>query len=223
MVVWDDSQLRPAINNRQQTQVIVRGRLFTWAVAEREPVQNLIFQQKILAFGACSENRRSCIPDSALEFLSAALNHELVKVCHRFRILADLCLCCWVKNGKAGINVPFVCVDAQSDVDLDVFDTSDPTGHLPGELLVCVPCSTHAKERRVCNRLGVCGNAIVHFTSKVDILRTETRQDILDEPETLIRRTMLDEDLREKAILLLCGQRHCHSAYGGIPGADPWG
>lgn len=40
--------------------------------------------------------------------------------------------------------MPFVAVDAQCDVNLDVLDAATPFRDFPGELVVCVPGRAHA-------------------------------------------------------------------------------
>lgn len=46
-------------------------------------------------------------------------------------------------RGRTGVDVPFVAVDAQCDVNLDVLDAATPFRDFPGELVVCVPGRAH--------------------------------------------------------------------------------
>ena len=100
-----------------------------------------------------------------------ASEHELEEPSDRLGVLLDLLLCVWVQDGEAGVDVPFVRVDAQGDVDLDVLDAAYVARVLPGELVVRHPCSTHAEEGCMRDGLRVGCDAVVLFAGEVDVLR----------------------------------------------------
>lgn len=82
--------------------------------------------------------------------------------------------------------MPFVRVDAQSDVAFHVFDPADPARHFPGELVVGLPCGAHAQEGGVCDGLGVGGDAVVFLAREEDIFGAEGREGVCDGAETFI-------------------------------------
>jgi hypothetical protein len=90
--------------------------------------------------------------------------------------------------------VPFVRVDAEGDVLFDIFDAPNVTACLPRKLVVRGPCRTHAEKGSMGDSLGVCGNAIVLLGGEVDVLRSETGHDILDEGEVIVGSAVLDQD-----------------------------
>ena len=51
--------------------------------------------------------------------------HQFVQLGHGLGVLSYLFLCGRVQDGEAGVDVPFVGVDSESYVDLDVFDAAD--------------------------------------------------------------------------------------------------
>lgn len=202
MIVRDDAQLRPTIHNGQQTQMAVRRGVLARPVRQRKPVENLVLQQQVLSLGARTEDRSPGGVDPLLQFVPAALDHQLVQLRHRLRILADLFLRGRVEDGEPGVHVPFVRVDAQRDVDLHVLDAAHPARDLPGELLVGVPGRPHAQEGGVRDRLRVGGDAVVQLAREVDILGVEAGQDVLDEPQAGVRRAVLDQDLwKERGVI----------------------
>lgn len=109
--------------------------------------------------------------------------------------MSDLFLGRGIENSETGVDVPFVRIDAESDVDLDVLDSAYPAIDFPGKLIVGVPCSAHAQESGVRHSLGIGCDAVVHLAAKVDILGFEGLKDALDESHALIRCSVLNEDL----------------------------
>lgn len=164
MVIRHDSEFGPAVDDGKQTEVIVGRRLLARTIRQGEAIEHLVLQQQLLTLGPRLENGLARRLDALFELFATALDHELVEFGHRFGILADLLLRRRVENGQARIHVPFVGVDAQGDVDLDVLDASNPAGEFPGELIVCLPSRTHAQKGGVCNRLRVGGDPVMHLS-----------------------------------------------------------
>lgn len=96
------------------------------AIRQRESIQHFVFQQEILALSARAEHRRPRRLDPALQLIAMPYDHQLVEIRDGFRVLADLGFGGWVEDGQTCVHVPFVRVDAQRDVDLDVLNTPDP-------------------------------------------------------------------------------------------------
>lgn len=143
------------------------------SIRQREPIQHFILQQQILTLRAGTKHRRPCSLDSTFQLVPIPLDHQLVQIGDGFRILADLGLGGWVEDGQPCVHVPFVRVDAQRDIDLDVLDTPDPAGHVPGKLVVGTPCRAHAQERSMCDGLRIGCDSIVEFAGQVDVFRPE--------------------------------------------------
>ena len=95
--------------------------------------------------------------------------HEFVQLSDTSRVLFDLFLGSWIEDRKTGVDVPFVAVDTQRDVDLDVLDAADVTRYLPGELPVGSPGSTHGQEGSVGHGLCVGCYTVVYFGSQFDV------------------------------------------------------
>ena len=173
MIIRDNAEFRPAINNRKQTEMAIRRRLFARPIGQREPIQYLVLQQQILSFGARSENRGTCSLHSTLKLIPVPSNHQFVQVSHRLSILANLLLRRWVEDGEPGIDVPFVRVDAQGDIDLDILDTAHPSSMLPGELIVGLPSGSHAQESSMGDSLCIRCDAVVHLAGEIDMFGAE--------------------------------------------------
>jgi hypothetical protein len=92
--------------------------------------------------------------------------------------------------------VPFLGVDAQGEVDLDVLDAADVAGDFPGKLLVRVPGFAHREESRVSHGLGVGGDAVVFTSGEVVVFGAEAGEDMLDFFKVLLGCAVFDEDLR---------------------------
>lgn len=126
--------------------------------------------------------------------MEISLEHEFIEISDTAGVLSNLFSCFGVENCQAGVDVPFLAVDAQHDVDFDVFDTADVTTQLPGELAVSVPCFAHGEESGVRDGLGVCCDAVMFFSGKVDKLGAEAGKDGFDLVEGRVWSAMLDED-----------------------------
>lgn len=122
-------------------------------------------------------------------------DHEFVQIGDRLGVLTDLLLGRRVKDSKSGVHVPFVGVDAQGNVDLHVLNTAHPSPMLPRELLVGLPRSSHAQEGCVSDSLCIRSNAVVHLAGEVDMCRSETGEDVVNELKAFVRGSVLDEDL----------------------------
>ena len=195
MIVRDNAEFRPAVNNSKQTEMTVRRRLPARSFGQREPIQYLVLQQQILSLGARSEYRRTCGLYPTLELLPLSSNHQFVQICDRLGVLANLLLRRWVEDGEPGIDVPFVRVDAQGNIDLDILDTAYPPSMLPGELIVGLPGGSHAQESSMSDSLRICGDTVVHLTGEIDMFGAERGEDRLNEFEAFVRGSVLDEDL----------------------------
>jgi hypothetical protein len=134
--------------------------------------------------------------DSGCELFTISGEHELEELSDGLGILLDLFLCVGVQDGKAGIHVPLVRVDAEGDVLLDVFDATDVAARFPWELVVGGPCGAHAEEGGMRDGLCVRRDAVVLLGGEVDVLRSKTGHDILDKREVVVGCTMLDQDQR---------------------------
>lgn len=91
--------------------------------------------------------------------------------------------------------MPFVSVDAKSDVDLDIFNAAEIAGNLPRELLVGHPCGAHAQEGSMGDGLGVGSDAVVLSCIEINIFRVEAGEHLLDQCKALIGGPVLDENL----------------------------
>lgn len=132
-----------------------------------------------------------------------ATEHQFVQLRHRLCILSNLLLRRRVENGQARIHVPLVRIDAEGDVDLHVLDTTNVSSDLPWELIVGLPSCAHAEEGSVCNRLRVRCDAVMRFSSEIDVLGSETREDALNKLEALGGGPMLDENLQITLVFIL--------------------
>ena len=90
--------------------------------------------------------------------------------------------------------MPLVGVDAEGDVDLDVFDAAAPAGYFPGELGVGRPGGAHAEEGSVRDGLRVRRDAVVFFGREVHEFGFEAREHAGNEGEGGVGGTVLDED-----------------------------
>lgn len=102
-------------------------------------------------------------------------NHELVQLSHGLGVLTDLFFRGWVKDGEAGVDVPFVGVDPERDVHLDVLDASYPSSDLPWKLVVRSPCGSHTQEGSMGDSLRIRRDVVVHLAGEVDVAGSETR------------------------------------------------
>lgn len=118
--------------------------------------------------------------------------HQLVEICNRLCVLLDLLFGVRIENCEAGIDVPFLRVDAESQVDLDILDATDIPGYLPGELLVGVPGFSHAEKGCMSNSLGVGSDAVMLAGGEVDMFGTQAGEDMLDFVEACLGGTVFD-------------------------------
>lgn len=141
---------------------------------QRKPIQHLVSQQQFVVATLAFEHRRSRRFDPFLQCFAMPTEHQFEKFGHGLGVLPDLLLGGRVQDGETGVDVPFVRVDPEGDVDLHVFDAADITVDLPRELIVGLPCRTHAEEGGVCDGLGVRGDPVVRFCREVYVLGTKT-------------------------------------------------
>ena len=120
-----------------------------------------------------------------------------------------------VKNGEAGVDMPFIGVDAECDVDFYVFNTGGIPGDFPGKLTVSMPCCAHAERcmlvrasrggvrytepEKGCmgDSLGVCSNSIVLGSTEVDYFGAEAGQYLFNQVVRFLGGPVLDKDLHE--------------------------
>ena len=151
-------------------------------LAQREPIQDLISQQQIPIILTLPgmEDRRSRRLDPMREFLTMPTKHQLEQFCHRLGILPDLSFGRGIENSETGIDVPFVGVYPERQVDLDVLDASDIAVDFPGELVVGSPGCSHTQEGCMGYGLGVSGDDVVLLGCEMDMFGAEARKDFLD-------------------------------------------
>lgn len=112
--------------------------------------------------------------------------------------------------------MPFVGIDAKHDVDLDCFNASDVLALFPGVCTLGSPGRAHAsvremstcrlrrkgrkirEESRMCDCLDISGDQIMILISEVNVARFEAFENVLDDPDTFIWGTMLDDDLADE-------------------------
>lgn len=90
--------------------------------------------------------------------------------------------------------MPLIAIDAQGDIDLDVFDAPKVPRYLPRELGVGGPGGAHGQEGRVRDRLRVGGDAVVLFGGQDDGLGGEGGEDALHEGKAGRVAAVRDED-----------------------------
>lgn len=100
----------------------------------------------MLGLGA-AKYRGAGLLDTSAEALSITNQHQLVELRHRFGVLPNLLLGGWIQDGEASVDMPFVGVDPESHIDFDILYTSYIARYLPRELLIGVPCLSHAANR----------------------------------------------------------------------------
>ena len=79
----------------------------------------------------------------------------------------------WVEDRETSVDMPFLAVDTDCQIDLDMLDATDVTAHHPRELVVRMPCFAHGKECRMSNGLCIGGDAVMFFRCEVDKIRLE--------------------------------------------------
>lgn len=172
VVVRHDAQFPPTIHDTKQTEVIVLefplGHL-----TQAEPIKQIISQQQFLPLFLLVRAAKHRVPGcvhAGAQLGAVASQHQLEQLRHRLGVLLNLLLSVGVQDRQAGVDVPFVGIDAQGDVNLDVLDAADVARRFPWELVVGGPGGAHAEEGGVRDGLGVGGDAVVLFAGQVDML-----------------------------------------------------
>lgn len=122
--------------------------------------------------------------------------HQFEQFRDRFGVLLYLRLGSRVEDGEAGVDVPFVRVDPQHQIGLDVLDAAHVPLVFPGELVVGTPRRAHAQERRMGHGLRVGGDTVVFQRGEVDLRRSKAGEDAFNEFEALLRCAVFDNDQR---------------------------
>ena len=203
VVVRHNAQGAPAVDHGQQREMVVgqgRGRrVGVLGRAEAELVEHVVAEERLaLPLGASlgAEDLFLGDVDAGTELVAATLQHEVEQLGGGLGELGDLLVGFRVEDGEASIDVPLLSVDAEHEVDLDVFDAADITGSLPGELLGRVPGLAHAEESSVGDGLGIGRDAVVFLGAQVDNLGLEAGEYLFDLGERLVGGAMLDEHQR---------------------------
>lgn len=144
MPIWHNPQLPPRVYHRQKAEMVV-SHTFRRQLPQREPIQNLIPQEKISS-GVFGEDSCTRGLDTLCQLFPMTAQHQLEQLGYRLGILLDLLLSRRIEDCETSVDVPFVGIDTKRDIDLNVLDTSDVARDLPGKLLVSRPCSAHAVE-----------------------------------------------------------------------------
>lgn len=204
VVVRLDAELMPGIDHGEEREVGVWDRGECGARArgggrgEGVFLEDLIAEEKLArggVFGA--KDKLACGAHAAFEFGGVAGDHELEEVSDRACELLDLGAGGGVEHGEAGVDVPFVRVDAQGDVYFYVFDAGGPARGFPGKLAVSVPGGAHAEEGGVGDGLGVGGDAVVFGGGEVHDFGVEAGEDFFDEGEGCGGAFVANDDLVE--------------------------
>lgn len=196
MVVGHDAQLGPAVDHGEQREVVVgAGGRFGRGGAQGEGREDGGLEEGAVGpgLGGSEEDFVAGGIDAGFEAIEVAFQHELVELGDGLCVLGDLVTGFGVEDGEAGVDVPFLRVDAQHDVHLHVFEPADVAAELPGVLLVGVPCLAHGQEGGVSYSLRVGGDAVVLLGGEIDKLGLQTAQDGFDLVQGLIGGAVLDE------------------------------
>lgn len=161
--------------------MIIR-RFLRGTAAQRKAIKHFILQKQIaMRLIANLEDRSAGRFHTMFQFFAMPTKHQLVQFRHALSILANLDFGTGIENRQAGIDVPFVAIDAQRHVDLDVFNAAYVSRGFPGKLIVGAPRSAHAEKCGVRDGLRVGGNHVVLFCAQIDEFRLEAGQRVLDE------------------------------------------
>ena len=167
-------------------------------LSQTELIKQIILQEQLMPIVTClihvSKHGFTCRFDALAQLFFMTSQHQLEQIGDGFSILLDLAFGSRVQDGQAGVNVPFVRIDAESDVDLHILNTTHISRHFPGELVVGRPSRAHGEESCMGDCLCVCGDAVVSFGCEFDVLAFETRQDFGDEIVAGVGGAVLDED-----------------------------
>lgn len=128
VIVGHNVERSPAIHHGEQAEMIVRPRGRIGGFSQRKGRQDGGLDQR----SALPARRRrratkdlfSSGVDPAAEALEVAFEHELVQRRHTLGVLGDLLFGFGVQDGEPGVHVPFLAVDAEHCVDLDVLDAA---------------------------------------------------------------------------------------------------
>lgn len=201
VVVGHDAQRAPAVDHGEQAQVVVGQRLaLLGLLPQAEAVEQAVLQQRrrrpLGRLVLLAENLLLGRVHAPPQLVVLALEHQLVQLRRAARVLRDLLARLRVQDRQPRVHVPVLRVDAQRQVDLCVLDPAHVPRPLPRELLHRVPRLAHRQERHVRHRLRVRRDAVVLARRQVHVLGVEAPEDSLDPGERLVRRAVLDEDLR---------------------------
>jgi hypothetical protein len=197
MVVRHDAQLRPAIHHSQQTKMVILELLLRH-LTQAKLIQQLVAQQQLMALVAMDAAKDGLARSvhARRELVAVPRQHQLEQLRDRLGVLLDLLLGVRVEDGEPRVDMPFVRVDAQRDVDLDVLDAANVARRFPGELVVGGPGGAHAEEGGVRHGLRVGRDAVVLLARQVHVLGAQAGQDVLDKGEVGVRGAVLDQDQR---------------------------
>lgn len=173
--------------------VVLEPLLRRWNLAQRKLIQHFVLEEQV-ARGLRSKDSGARGVYAGAQFVFLAREHELEELGHAFGVLLDLLLRRGIQDREAGVDVPFVCVDAERDVDFDVLDAADVARQFPRELVVGQPGGAHGEEGRVRYGLRVGGNAVVLLRGEVDVLGFQTGEHCFDEVEGGVCGAVFDQD-----------------------------
>lgn len=126
VIVGHNVERSPAIHHGEQAEMIVRPGGRIGGLSQRKGRQDGGLDQRtaLPARRRATKDLFSSSIDSAAEALEVAFEHELVQRRHTLGVLGDLLFGFGVQDGEPGIHVPFLAVDAEHCVDLDVLDAA---------------------------------------------------------------------------------------------------
>ena len=178
--------------------MVVRHRLI-WFLTQREPVKHLVIQEDLVLAISSGRLKDSSTGSSyaPLKLLAMSPKHKLEQISDGLSVFANLLLGVWIENSQAGVDMPLLRVDAESEVDFHVLYSSNIAGMLPRKLCVRVPCFAHGEERSMSDSLRVRSNLVVLSSCEVYDSGVETGQDFLDLCEALITGAMLNQNLAQ--------------------------
>ena len=113
--------------------------------------------------------------------------HQFEQLRHRCRILPNLCFGGGIENGKTCINMPFVRVNPEGQVYLDILNAPYVAADLPWKLVIGSPGRAHTQEGGMGNSLSVSRNDIVPLGREMHMFRAKAREDLFDQLHTLVR------------------------------------
>lgn len=203
MVVRNDAQSTPAVDHGKQREVVVgqggSRRAAVFRLAEAELVEHIVTEERFtrpLGASFSTEDFFLGGVHAGAELVAMTLQHKLEQLGGGLGELSNLLVCFGVEDGEAGVDVPLLGIDAEHEVDLDVFDAADITGSLPGELLGSMPGLAHAEKSGVGNGLGIGRDAVMFIGTQVDNLGVKAREYVLNLGERFVGGAMLDEHQR---------------------------